>query len=88
VKHISVIACLSAARESLLHVIASSQDSSTLQEHLNKQTIHFGMDFALTFNQKRDFNAGIFFDDLRTIFLSYIDTFRDLALLRKKSPSY
>jgi hypothetical protein len=80
VKPVSVIACLPAARESLLHFIAISQISSTVQEHLNKQIIHFGMDFALTFNQKRDFNAGIFFDDVRSIFLPYIDTFRDLAL--------
>jgi hypothetical protein len=52
VKHISVIARLTAAGESLLHYIVTSQNSPTVQEHLKKQSVCFGKDFALKFNQK------------------------------------
>jgi hypothetical protein len=47
VKHISVIACLSTAGESILHYIMTLPNSPTVQEHLNKQGVRFGSDFAL-----------------------------------------
>jgi hypothetical protein len=42
------------------------------------------MDFALKFNQKSYFNAGIFLAYVRTIGLRYIDTFRDRAVLAEE----
>jgi hypothetical protein len=81
VRRISVIACLSSAGESLLHYIVTSQNSSTVQDHLKTHGVHFDRDFALKFNQKLYFNAGIFLADIRTILLPYIDTFRGLAVL-------
>jgi hypothetical protein len=46
VKHISVIACLSAAGESLLHSIMISQNSPTVQEHLkNPMFVSAGISF-------------------------------------------
>jgi hypothetical protein len=66
VKHISMIACPSAAGESLLHYIIISQNSSTVQEHLKKQGVRFGREFALKFNQKPYFNVGIFLAYIRS----------------------
>jgi hypothetical protein len=51
VKHISVIACLSAAGESLLNHIVTSQNCSTVQEHLRKQCVYLNQDF--TWNRTR-----------------------------------
>jgi hypothetical protein len=79
VEHISVIACVSAAGESLLPYIVTPQNSSTVQEHLKKQGIRFGRDFTLKFDQKPYVNAGIFLDDIRTVFLPYVDTLRAMA---------
>jgi hypothetical protein len=39
------------------------------------------MDFALKFNQRPYFNGGVLLADIRTIFLSYIDTFRGWTVL-------
>jgi hypothetical protein len=41
-KRISVIASMSAAGESLLHYILTSQNSPTVQTHLKKQSVRFG----------------------------------------------
>jgi hypothetical protein len=70
-----------AAGESLLHYIITSQNSTTIQEHLTKQYVRFGRDFALKFNQKPYFNADIFPASIRTILLPYIDIFDGLAVL-------
>jgi hypothetical protein len=83
-KHISVIACLSAAEESLLHYKVTSQNSPTVQEHLNTQGVPFGRDFALKFNQRPYINAGIFIAYIRTILVPYIDPFRGLAVLAQE----
>jgi hypothetical protein len=84
VKHISVIACLSAAGESLLHYMVTSQNSLVLQEHLKKQAVRLGGNFALKFNQKPCFNTGIFLAYMRTILLQYIDILRDRAVLAQE----
>jgi hypothetical protein len=80
VKHILVIACVSAAGGPLLQDIITSQNSPTLHDHLKKQGVRFGRDFALKFNQKPYFNAGIFLDYVRTIFLPYVETFHGLTV--------
>jgi hypothetical protein len=84
VKHISVIACLLAAKESLLHYIVTSMNSPTVQEHLKKQGVRFRSDFALKFKQKPYFNAGIFLASIKTILLPYIDTLRGRAVLAQE----
>jgi hypothetical protein len=66
-KLISVIACRSVARESLLHYIVTSQNSPTVQQHLKRQGVRFGREFALKFNRKSYFNAGILLAHIRTI---------------------
>jgi hypothetical protein len=84
VKGISVIACLSAAGESLFHSIITSQHSLTVQEHLKNPDVRLGRDFALKFNQKPYFNADIFLAYIRTILLPYSDTFRGRAVLAQE----
>jgi hypothetical protein len=81
VKHISLIACLSGAGESLLHYVITSQNFPTVQEHLKTPGVRFGRDFASKFNQKPYINAGIFLASIRTILLPYIDIFRCRAVL-------
>jgi hypothetical protein len=84
VKHISMIACVLAAGESLLPYIGTSLNSSTVHEHLEKQDVQFGRDFTLQFNQQPSVNAGILLDDIRTVFLLHIDTLRGLAVFAQE----
>jgi hypothetical protein len=57
----------------------TSQNSSTVQEHVKKHDIRFGRDVTLKFKQKPYFNAGIFLDYSRTVFLPYLVTLRALS---------
>jgi hypothetical protein len=84
VKHISVIACISAAGESLLPYIVTSQNSTAVQEHLKKQEVCFRGDMIFKSNQKPYITANIFIDSIRTVFLPYIDTLRGLAVLAQE----
>jgi hypothetical protein len=84
VKHISVIVYVSAAGASLLPSIVTSQNSPVVQEHLKKQGVCFGRDIIFTVNQRPYINAGIFLVYIRTIFLPYIDTVRDLAIFAQE----
>jgi hypothetical protein len=80
VKHISVIAFVSAPGESLLPYIITSQNSPAVQEHLKTQGVRFGRSMILKFNQKPYINAGIFLDYIRTVFLPYVDALRGLVV--------
>jgi hypothetical protein len=62
----------------------TSQNSSSVQEHLKRQGVRFGRNFALRCNQKPYFNAGSFLDAIRTIILPYIDTFPGRAVLAQQ----
>jgi hypothetical protein len=62
----------------------TSQNSSTIQEHLTKQGVRFGSNSALKFNQKPCINAHIFLDDIGIVFLPYLGTLRDLAVLAQE----
>jgi hypothetical protein len=62
----------------------TSQNSSTVQEHLKKQGVRFGSDLALKFNQNPYFNADLFLAYIRTILLPYIDTFPGRAVLAQQ----
>jgi hypothetical protein len=44
VKHVSVIACISVARESLIPYIVTSRDSSRVREQLGTHGVWFGTD--------------------------------------------
>jgi hypothetical protein len=48
------------------------------------QGVRFGRDFTFTSNQKPYFNAGIFLDSIRTVFLQDIDSLRGMAVLAQE----
>jgi hypothetical protein len=56
-KHVSVIACVSAAGESLTPYIVTSQDSPSLREQLKRRGVRFGTDFILKSRAKPYINA-------------------------------
>jgi hypothetical protein len=57
VKHISVIAYISAAGESLTPYIITSQAPTSVQKRLKKEGVRFGTDFVLRSNPKPYINA-------------------------------
>jgi hypothetical protein len=78
VKHISVIACVSAAEESLTLYIITLQVPTSIQEWLKKDGVRFGTDFVLRSNPSRYINAQIFLDYIRTVFLPNLAELRML----------
>jgi hypothetical protein len=77
-KHVSVIACVSAAGESLTPYIVTSQDSAKLREQLRKRGVRFGTDFILRGRSKPYINAEIFEEYIRTVFLPNLNELRSL----------
>jgi hypothetical protein len=61
VKHISVTICVSAVEELPTLCIITSQDSSSVREHIKKHVVRFGTDLILKSNAKTDINTEIFF---------------------------
>jgi hypothetical protein len=78
VKHISVIACVSAAEESLAPSIIIFQAPTSVQERLKKEGVRFGTDFVLRSNPSAYINAEIFLDYIRTVFLANLAELRTL----------
>jgi hypothetical protein len=78
VKHISAIACISAAEESLIPYIITSQAPTSVQERLRKEGVRFGTDFVSRSNPSPHINAEIFLDYIRTVFLPNLAELRTL----------
>jgi hypothetical protein len=78
VKHISMIACISAAGESLTPYIVTSQDSAPVRKQLKKHGVHFGTNLMLISNSKPYINSEIFLDYIRTVFLLNLTELRTL----------
>jgi hypothetical protein len=78
VKHISVIACISTARESLTPYIITSQAPTSVKERLKKEGVRFGTVFVLNSNPSPYINAEIFLDYIRTVFLPNLAELRTL----------
>jgi hypothetical protein len=62
----------------------TSQNASTVQQHLKKQDVRFGRVVTFKFNQKPYINAGIFLDYIRTVSLRYLDILCGLAVLAQE----
>jgi hypothetical protein len=96
IKHVSVIACISAAGESLTPYIATSQNSLPVRENLKKRGVRFGTDFILKARSKPYINADFFVDYIRTMFLPNLTelqaledfTDEDAVLLMDNCPSH
>jgi hypothetical protein len=76
VKHLSVIAYVSAARKSLTPYIITLQASRPVREQIKKERVRFRTDFVLRSNPKPYINAKIFLDYIRTVFLSNLAELR------------
>jgi hypothetical protein len=95
-KHVSVIACVSAAGESLMPYIVTSQDSTRIREQLKKSGVRFGTDFILKQRSKPYINAEIFMEYIRLVFLPNLNELRsldqfadeDAVLLMDNCPSH
>jgi hypothetical protein len=91
-----VIACISAAEESLTSYIIISQAPRSVKERLKKEGVRFGTDFVLRSNPSPDINAEILLDYIRTVFLPNLAKLRTLdafteetgVLLMDNSPSH
>jgi hypothetical protein len=59
-KHVSIIACVSAGGESLTPYVVPSQDSPAVRQALKKRGVRLGTDFVLTHCAKPYINAEIF----------------------------
>jgi hypothetical protein len=68
VKNVSVIACVSAAGESLIPYIVTSQDSSRVREQLRTHGVRFGTDLILKQRAKTYVNGKIFLEYLCMVF--------------------
>jgi hypothetical protein len=78
VKHVSVIACVSAAGESFTPSIITSQASTSVKERLKKEGVRFRTDFVLRSNPSPSINAEIFLDYILTVFFPNLVELRTL----------
>jgi hypothetical protein len=85
VKHISVIACVSAAGASLTPYIVTSQAPTLVQERLKKQGVRFGTDFVSRSNPSPYINAEIFLDYIRTVFSPNLAELRTLGAFTEET---
>jgi hypothetical protein len=73
-----VIACLSAAGESLTLYLITSQVPKSVQERLKKEGVRFSTDFVSRSNPSPSINAEIFLEYIRTVFLPNLAELRTL----------
>jgi hypothetical protein len=77
VKHMSVIACISAAGESLTPYIVTSQDSESLRTKLMRRGVRLGVDFVLKKRSKPYVNRTLFLDYINSVFIPYVNELRE-----------
>jgi hypothetical protein len=77
-KHVSIIACVSAAGESLIPYVVTSQDSLPVRDALKKHGIRFGTDLILRHRATPDIHTEIFGDYIRKVFISNLNELRSL----------
>jgi hypothetical protein len=76
VKHVSAIACVSSAGESLIPYIVTSQDSSCVREQLRTPSGRFGTDLIVKQRAKTYVNGEIFLEYIRMVFLPNLNELR------------
>jgi hypothetical protein len=77
-KHLSIIACVSAAGESLMPYVVTSQDSLPVREALKKHGMRLGTDLVLKHRAKPYINAEVFEEYIRMVFLPNLNELRSL----------
>jgi hypothetical protein len=69
VKHVSLIVYVSAAGETLIPYMVTSQDSMRLREALKKRDMRFGTNLILKAREKAYVNTEIFLEYIRMVFI-------------------
>jgi hypothetical protein len=74
VKHISVVACISASGACLTPYLVTSQDSAAVDRDLEAGGMQIGwhLNLILKHRDKPDVNAELFEDCLRSVFLRHL----------------
>jgi hypothetical protein len=78
VKHISFIICGSAAGETLIPYMITSQDSMCLREALKKRRVRSGTDLILKTTEKAYLNTEIFLEYICMVFMPNLNELRSL----------
>jgi hypothetical protein len=78
VKHISVIASVSTAGESMTPFIMTSQMSNNILKRLMSRDVRMAVDFLLRQRSKPYVSRTLFFEYIKTIFLPYLNQLRDM----------
>jgi hypothetical protein len=78
VKHVSVIAYVSAVGESLIPYIVTSHDSSCVREQLRTHRVRFGTDLILKQRAKACVNSKIFLEYIHMVFLPNLNELQSL----------
>jgi hypothetical protein len=77
VRHISIIAWISAGGESLTPYIATSEDSERVHERLKSRGVRLGVDFVLRHRSKSYVNGKLFLEYISIIFIPYLKELGD-----------
>jgi hypothetical protein len=76
VKYISIIACITAAGESLMPDIVTSQDFESLRKRLMHQGVRIGVDLTLKQQSKPYLGANVFLEYMNIIFVPCLTELR------------
>jgi hypothetical protein len=77
VRHISIIACISAGGESVTPYIVTSQDFDRVRERPKSRGVRLGVDFVLRHRSKRYLNGKLFLESIAIIFIPSLNKLRD-----------
>jgi hypothetical protein len=77
-KHVSIIACVSAGGESLTPYFVTSQDSPAVRQARNKRSVRRGTDFVLRHRATPYINAEIFDEYIRSVLLPNLNELQSL----------
>jgi hypothetical protein len=77
-KHISVVACVTARRESRTPFIMTSQISDGIRKRLLSRGVRLGVDFVLRQRPKPYVSSKLLFEYVKTIFVPYLNEQQDL----------
>jgi hypothetical protein len=72
-KHISVVACISAAGEHMTPFSVSSQVNPTVERRLKSEEFRLGVDLILKHGNERYMNSQLFAEYISTVLLLYVD---------------
>jgi hypothetical protein len=75
-KHISIVACISAAGEHMTPFLVSSQGNATVERKLTIEWLRIGVDLIVKSRHKPYMNSQLFAEYISTVLLPYINELR------------